>query len=176
MLVLSFGGTSQSPGQFAPSLRGGLRWAAFPRPADRYQANLAVAIQGGLEGTRIWGGGSRFGFGFTVKGGLAVVSPRGLFFPFLDLYVLTTLAFVPMPSGVAVSPRLGVGLNLNAVTIQEGGSGSWSGGGLGGSGSGGGYFILALLFILLPNVELVWVPPSGVTDASTVEVRFGFGF
>jgi hypothetical protein len=70
--------------------------------------------------------------------------------------------------------KLGFGLNVNAMAIAPGGSGSWSR--FGSNWGAGAYVLLALLFIILPNVEFVVTLPSAVNPVPLGEIRLGFGF
>ena len=177
ILFLSWGPPVRGDPSSSLSVRTGLRFATLPRPAESYQANLGVSLELGLESVRDTTNSlAQLGFGITARGGLSAVSPRGLFFPFFDAYVLTTLVFVSAFGGPAVPVmKLGLGFNLNALAILRGGEGSLSSFSNGNWGSAG-YVLLAILFILLPNLEFVVTLPSAVNPVATGEVRLGIGF
>lgn len=156
----------------APSLRTGVRGALFRRSNDSYSTNLGLAIEVGLEGHRSPSRGQLWGLGITARSGPAFVTRGGLFFPFFEFYALTTLTVIRTDSFTLITPHFGVGLNFNAFAIREAG---WAGSV--GHVGGGGELVFVLLALVIPNVELVWSPPTPLDpDASTFEIRLGVGF
>ena len=159
------------------SLRAGLRASLAQRSNDFYGWSVALSGEVGLEGLGVLPTGPQvFGFGFTLKFGPTGITRGGLFFPFFDFYVLYTGVISPL--GYAQKAGAGVNFNLLALLKKESGdSGNVNLSGLGGG--GGGYALAAILValsVVMPNIELVWTPPTTFAPYSTLEVRFGAGF
>jgi hypothetical protein len=156
------------------SLRAGLRASLTPRRPERYAWGVGLALELGLEGLGVLPQGQQaWGMGLTLKFGPAAVTRGGLYFPYVDFYLLYTA----VPSRFGFAQKFGAGLNFNLVALLSADDGSGKSGFWGGNGGGSAALAaLAVLSLVMPAVELVWTPATTWFPWSTLEVRFGVGF
>jgi hypothetical protein len=175
VLIVGINGGGPIEGMvLASSLRAGLRASITARRPERYAWGVGLSLELGLEGLGVLPQGPQaFGMGITLKFGPAAVTRGGLYFPYLDFYLLYTA----VPSRFGFAQKFGAGLNFNLVALlsADDGSGKSS---LWGGNSGGSAALaaVAVLSLVMPNVEMVWTPATVWFPWSTLEVRFGAAF
>jgi hypothetical protein len=178
-LVAGYNGGGRFEGiVFGSSLRAGLRVSLTPRRPETYAMSVGASLELGLEGLGVhYSGPQIFGMGITLKFGPAAVTRGGLYFPYLDFYLL----YVAVPSQFGFAQKFGAGLNFNLLALltreMVSDEGKVLGSAWGGNGGGAAAVVAAMVVgLLMPDIELVWTPANDWMPYSTLEVRFGGGF